>query len=161
MADSGLPLPMTVNPVPEGYTTVTPYLAVSDVAKLIEFLKRTFGAEETERLVRPDGTIYHAEVRIGDSMVMMGEPAGDAEEAPETPGTLYVYVEDADAAYERALQAGATSIMEPTDMFYGDRNAGVEDAFGNLWYLATRFEDVPPEEIKRRSNEHVREHAHD
>lgn len=160
LAGRALPPPMAVNPMPEGYHTVTPYLAVADVAHLIDFLKQTFDAEETERLTRPDGTTYHAEVRIGDSTVMMGEPAGDAEESPETPGTLYVYVEDTDATYARALQAGATSIMEPTDMFWGDRNAGVQDAFGNLWYVATHFEDVPPDEIRRLSDEHV-QHQHE
>lgn len=151
-----MPSRMTVRPIPEGHHTVTSYLAVTGVDKLINFVKDTFGATVTERLTRPDGSIYHAEVRIGDSVVMMGEPTADS---LETPGMLYVYVEDTDAAYERALAAGAASIMEPADMFYGDRNAGVKDPLGNIWYIATHFEDVPPEELKRRSDEHVQQQA--
>ena len=140
---------MTVKPVPDGYHTVTPYLVVQDVAGLIDFLERAFDAEETERMQSPDGPIMHAEVRIGDSVVMMGE-AG--EDTPPMPAMLHLYLEDADAAYQRALDAGATSLREPEDQFYGDRTAGVKDDFGNQWWLATHIEDVTPEEMQRRAD---------
>jgi PhnB protein len=99
-------------------------------------------------MAHPDGTIMHAEVKIGDSIVMMGEARGDCK---PMPGSLYVYVNDADATYRRALQAGATSMMEPGDQFYGDRTAGVKDPSGNQWTIATHREDVPPEELRRRA----------
>ena len=139
---------MAVKPVPDGYHTVTPYLTVPGVAKLIEFVQRAFDAVEVhECMKRPDGTIMHAEVKIGDSMVMMGEPMG----CPPSPAALYLYVPDTDAIYRRALAAGATSLMEPADQFYGDRNAGVRDPAGNHWWIATHKEDVPPAELARRA----------
>lgn len=121
---------MAVKPIPDGYHTVTPYLIVQGVAKLIDFLKQAFEAEEIHRTTRPDGTIMHAVVRIGDSVVMMGE-------FKPMPGSIYLYVNDTDATYKRALQAGAASMMEPADQFYGDRNAGVKDPVGNHWWIAT------------------------
>lgn len=138
---------MAVKPIPEGYHTVTPYLIGHGTAELIDFLKKSFGAEEKERHMRPDGAIMHAEVRIGDSIVMMGE-ASDQFKA--MPTSIHLYVEDVDAAYTRAVQAGGTSLREPADQFYGDRNAGVVDASGNQWWLATHVEDVSPEEMQRR-----------
>lgn len=138
---------MAVKPIPDGYHTVTPYLVVAEVAQLIDFLKQAFGAAEIQRTTRPDGSIGHAEVRMGDSRVMMGEAGG---EFPPMPGMLHLYVEDADALYQRALQAGATSLREPEDQFYGDRMAGVKDKFGNQWWIATHIEDVSPEEMARR-----------
>lgn len=135
-----------VSPVPDGYHTVTPYLTVKGVAGLIDFLKQAFDAVETERLPGPDGKVGHAEVRIGDSVVMMGEAPGEP-----MPAMLYLYVADADASYKRALEAGATSLMEPADQFYGDRSGGVKDPFGNCWYVATRKENVSPEELRRRA----------
>ncbi len=140
---------MGVKPIPEGYHTVTPYLAVNGAEKLLSFVKQAFGAEETFRMARPDGPIAHAEVRIGDSMVMMGE-AGQAE-GGRMPGMLHLYVEDVDAVYQRALDCGATSIRGPEDQFYGDRSAGVKDVCGNQWWIATHIEDVPPEELRRRT----------
>jgi PhnB protein len=134
--------------IPDGYHTVTPYLIVSRVSSLIDFLKQVFDAEERERIQMPDGRIMHAEVRIGDSVVMMGE-AADSQAA--MPAMLHIYLEDADAAYRRALAAGATSLREPEDQFYGDRTAGVQDAFGNQWWLATHIEDVSAEEMQRRA----------
>jgi PhnB protein len=142
---------MATRPIPEGYHSITPYLVVEGVARLIDFMKRAFGAEERERMLRPDGSIGHAEVRIGDSVVMMGEARG---EHRPMPGTLYLYVEDTDAVYRRALDAGGASVMEPTDMFYGDRNAGVKDPCGNFWYIATRKEDLSSEELQRRAKTH-------
>jgi PhnB protein len=139
---------MAVKPIPEGYHTVTPMLVVEGVDKLINFLKQAFNAFEKERVARPDGKIMHAEVRIGDSMLMMGEPPGSFK---HMPGSFYLYVEDVDAVYRRAIEAGATSVMEPADQFYGDRNGGVKDSIGNLWWIATHKEDVAPEELARRS----------
>jgi len=139
---------MPVKPIPEGYHSVTPYLVVEGVAALIDFLKQAFDAHEIERMARPDGTIQHAEVRIGDSVVMMGETPAETESMPTT---LYLYVSDTDATYARALQAGATSVREPADQFYGDRSAGVKDRSGNFWYIATHVEDVSREELARRA----------
>jgi PhnB protein len=138
---------MPVRPIPEGYHTLTPYLVVTDVPRLIDFLKSAFHAEERERMTRPDGSVMHAEVTIGDSILMMGGAQGDR--AP-MPACLYVYVADIDAAYARALAAGATSLREPTSQFYGDRTGGVEDPLGNQWWIATHVEDVPPDEMRRR-----------
>jgi uncharacterized glyoxalase superfamily protein PhnB len=137
-----------VRAIPEGYHTVTPYLIVEGASRLIDFMKQAFDAREVERMAMPDGTIRHAEVKVGDSMIMMGDAGGDWK---AMPASLYLYVDDADATYRRALQAGATSLMEPADQFYGDRNAGVKDPVGNIWWIATHKEDVAPEEIKRRA----------
>lgn len=139
---------MAVNPVPDGYHTVTPYLIVEGVAKLIDFMTQAFGAKESHRTTLPDGSIMHAEVRIGDSAVMMGEAKGQWK---PMPASLYLYVNDTDAVYQRALQAGASSIMEPADQFYGDRNAGVKDPSGNSWWIATHIEDVSPGELAKRA----------
>ena len=138
---------MGVNPIPEGYRTVTPYLVVDGAANVLEFVKQAFGAEEKFRMDTPDGTIGHAEVQIGDSMVMLGD-AGD--QNPAMPAMIHLYVDDCDATYERALGAGGTSEREPTDQFYGDRSAGVRDPAGNLWWIATHVEDVPEEELAKR-----------
>ena len=137
---------MTLNYVPEGAPTVTPYLAVKGVAGLIDFLKAIFGAKELDRVVLPDGRIMNASVQLGDSRLMMGDP-GDR--PPET-AMLYVYVPDCDAVYERALAAGATSLVAPVDMFYGDRTAAFQDASGNKWWVATHKEDVPRDELMKR-----------
>jgi PhnB protein len=107
---------------------------------VIDFLKRAFAADEVARYAGPDGTIYHAQVRIGDSVIEMGEAHGPYQPMPTM---FYLYVEDADAWYRRALQAGATSISEPADQPYGDRKAGVKDPFDNVWYVATPIKDVP------------------
>ena len=147
---------MSVKPIPDGYHTVTPYLRVAGVAALIDFLTQAFDAKQIERMARPDGTVMHAEVKIGDSVVMMGEPTGDM--AP-LPAMIYLYLADTDAAYKRAMEAGGTSLMEPTNQFYGDRNAGVKDPCGNLWWIATRVEDVPPEELTRRSEAFLKNQA--
>ena len=138
----------TVKPIPDGYHTVTPYLVVRDVPRLIDFLRQAFGATEIMRSARPDGSIMHAEVTIGDSRVMMGEAST---EWPPMPGCVHLYVVDTDALYHLALQAGAKSLREPTDQFYGDRMAGVQDPIGNQWWIATRTENVSPAEIARRA----------
>lgn len=139
---------MAVKPIPDGFHSVTPYLVVPGVAKLIDFMKQAFGAREIERMAMPDGTIMHAEVRIDDSIIMMGESSA---QHPAAPTHLYLYVKDADAVCRRALQAGASSVMEPADQFYGDRHGGVKDPSGNTWWIATHIEDVSREEIERRA----------
>ncbi len=139
---------MAVKPIPDGYQRVIPYLVVERVAPLIAFLQSVFDGEVIERMEAADGRIMHAEVRIGDSVVMMAEAK---EGYPARPGTLYVYVPDVDAAYRRALHAGASSLLEPADQFYGDRNAGVVDAEGTQWWIGARVEEVPPEELQRRA----------
>ena len=134
--------------LPEGLHTATPYLTIEGVPRLIEFLVHVFDARETERMARPDGKIAHAEVIIGDSVIMMGEAR---DEWKPMPASIYLYVNDTDETYKRALQEGATSLMEPADQFYGDRNAGVRDPVGNVWWIATHKEDVSPEELKSRA----------
>ena len=136
--------------VPEGCHAVTPYLTVVDAARLIDFLKRAFGATERARIPRPDGSVMHAQVYVGDSLLMIGEPQG-----PWKPRSsmLYHYVADVDSIYQQALAAGATSVVAPTDMFYGDRSACVKDTADNDWWIATRLEEPSVEEIKRRANE--------
>jgi len=120
---------MAVKSIPDGFHTVTPYLVVPGVTTLLDFLKQAFDAQELlSPMLRADGSVGHAEVKIGDSIIMMGEPMGDMQ---PMPCSLYLYVQDADAVYQRALQAGATSLMEPADQFYGDRSAGVQDTVGN------------------------------
>src|ERR1035441_7648487 len=120
-----------VKPIPEGYHTVTPYLVVQGVGRLIDFMKAAFDAQEIFRMPMPDGSIGHAEMRIGNSMIMLGE-ARDQFKA--MPTTLNLYLEDVDAAYARALAAGATAVSEPKNQFYGDRSGGVRDMCGNHWY---------------------------
>ena len=138
---------MSVKPIPEGFHTLTPYIVVSGVGKLIDFLKAAFEAKEILRHCRPDGAVMHAQFQIGDSFIMMGElPPGK----PALQTALYLYVPDVDAVYARAVAAGGVSIMAPMDMFYGDRNGGVTDAWGNQWWIATHVEDVSGEEIDRR-----------
>jgi uncharacterized glyoxalase superfamily protein PhnB len=139
---------MAVKPIPDGHSTVIPYLCVPDVAGLIAFLQKTFDAKEVYRTTLPDGGIMHAHVHIGSSSVMMGQTPPDYK---ATQGMLYVYVTDVDAVYRRALDAGATSMAQPDDQFYGDRVAAVKDLAGNQWWIATRKEEVPEEEIVRRA----------
>lgn len=132
---------MAVKAVPEGWHTVTPRLFVTDAAKLVDFLKHAFAASGE---FRNDGP---SEIHIGDSIVMVAE-AGVRD---AMPAFLYIYLDDADGAYRRAVEGGATVIEEPQDMFYGDRRATVRDPFGNIWQIATHKEDLTPEEIRRRA----------
>lgn len=132
-----------VSPVPKGYHTLTPYLVAQDAAGVIEFVKQTFGAEQTFQSIGSAGGI-HAEVRVGDSMLMIGGGGPQLSWRGEPlPQSLHAYVKDADAVYQRALQAGATSMEQPTDQPYGDREAGVKDKAGNVWWIATRKEGGP------------------
>jgi len=137
---------MAVAPIPEGFHTITPYLGVRHAERCIDFLKEAFDAQEIHRSTDPEGVIGHAQLRIGDSMLMLSEAC---EQWPATPCAVYLYVPDVDATYRRAVQAGASSLMEPADQFYGDRGAGVRDAFGNTWWLGTHIRDVPPDELEK------------
>lgn len=139
-----------VKPVPEGQPTVTPYLIVEDAGRQIEFLVEAFGAVEDGRTTTDDGRVMHAQVSLGDSKVMMGEAAGAWE---PMPSSVHLYVEDCDAVYQRALDAGATVVMEMQDQFYGDRQGGVRDPNGNVWWISTHMEDVPEEDMARRMKE--------
>jgi uncharacterized glyoxalase superfamily protein PhnB len=123
--------------VPTGYQSVSPYLIVADVPALLDFLSAAFDAAELHRTPRPDGTIAHAEARVGDSVVMIGQAAG---EWTPVPATLFLWVDDVDATYRRALAGGATSLGEPEDKPYGDRMAGVTDPMGNRWWLGRPVE---------------------
>jgi PhnB protein len=145
-----------VKPIPEGYPQVTPYLVVDGAGAAIEFYGKVFGATERMRLPGPDGTIGHAELQLGDSLIMV------ADEAPQfglrgpraiggTPVTISVYVEDVDGVVERAVQAGATVLRPVEDQFYGDRSGQFEDPFGHRWSVATHVEDISPEEMGRRA----------
>jgi PhnB protein len=138
---------MAVKPIPEGLHTVTPYLVVESVDQLIDFVKAAFGAKEVLRHKGPGRATMHAEVKIGDSRVMLGQAS---ERAKPTPSMLYLYVNDVDATYKQAIRAGGTSIMEPVDMFYGDRSGAVSDPVGIQWWIATHIEDVSDEEVAHR-----------
>ena len=138
--------------IPEGYTTVTPWLISPDTAQLIDYVTAAFGAEELYRLTAGDGTIGHAEVRIGNAIVMMF----DAPPVwPSTPGFLRLYVDDADAVHQQAVAAGGTSVTEVTHLYFGDRAGRVRDPLGNLWWIHTRIEDVSAEELERRLTDPV------
>ena len=143
---------MAVNPVPEGYHTVTPFLTLKDAAGAIDFYKKAFGAQERFRMPTPDGKVAHAELQIGDSVVMLSE----ALQEPVTSASIYLYVPNADATFDRAVKAGAQSTMLLTDMFWGDRFGRVTDPFGVRWGIATHKEDLSPEEIGRRAAQAMR-----
>ena len=145
---------MAVRPIPEGYHEVTPYLIVDGAEEAIRFYERAFGAEEVMRLPMGD-KIGHAEIRIGDSMIMLSDEWPDfGKLGPKARGgatsSLLIYTEDVDAAYERAIAAGATAERPPEDQFWGDRMGSLVDPFGHSWSLATHIEDVPEEEMRRR-----------
>lgn len=140
-------MPSPVKPIPDGYHTVTPYLIVEDALAILDFLERAFGATVLDRYLAPDGSVTHAEFRIGDSLVMLG---GASAQYPAIAAMLHLYVEDVDAVYRQALAAGATSLREPENMPYGDRSGGVKDPAGNQWWIATHVEDVSSEELARR-----------
>jgi uncharacterized glyoxalase superfamily protein PhnB len=130
---------MTVKPVPDGYHTVTPYLVVPDAPAFIEFLGRALGATERMRMPSEGSAIMHAEVQVGDSVIML---ASATDVANAKTAMLHIYLPDVDAAYQRAITAGCESMREPADQTYGDRSAGVKDRWGNEWWLATHIKDV-------------------
>ena len=145
-----------VNPIPEGYPRVTPYLIVDDGAAAIDFYTSVLGATERMRMAGPEGRVGHAELNVGDSVIML------ADEHPEmnavgpktvggTPVSIHVYVEDSDGAFERAIEAGARSLAPVEDKFYGDRSGSFEDPFGHHWNVSTHVEDVPVEEMAKRA----------
>ena len=147
-----------VNPIPEGYPRVTPYLIVDDGAAAIGFYTSVLGASERMRMAGPDGKVGHAELNVGDSVIML------ADEHPEmnavgpktvggTPVSIHVYVADSDSVFERAIEAGAKSLAPMEDKFYGDRSGSFEDPFGHHWNVATHVEDVPEEEMAKRAEE--------
>lgn len=143
-----------VKPIPQGYHTITPYLVVDGAEKIVSFMKEAFGAQPVfEPMMRPDGKIMHAEYKIGDSVVMISDAS---ERAKPTSAMLHLYVPNVDAVYQKALQAGATSMIEPADMFYGDRSGGVKDPAGNQWHIGTHIEDVAPDELKKRALEFMK-----
>jgi PhnB protein len=147
---------MATKPVPEGYHTVSPYLAVEDAAAAIEFYKRAFGAKERMRMDAPGGKIGHAELEIGDSVVMLSDPFPQSSTKPpkELGGTstsVMLYVEDVDEIVKQAVDAGAKVTMEVENQFWGDRFGSVTDPFGHSWSIATHVEDVPPEEMAERA----------
>ena len=144
---------MTVQFIPPGYHTITPYLIVSGLPGVISFLETVFEAKTTVApMLRPDGTIMHTELQVGDSRIMMAEAT---EQWKPMPSSIFLYLPDCDASYKRALSAGATSLMEPADQFYGDRMGGVLDPSGNQWWVATHVEDVTPVEMERRKAEYL------
>ena len=145
---------MAVNPIPDGYHAVTPYLIVAGGARAIEFYKAVFGATEVMRLPGPNG-VAHAEIRIGDSVVMLADESPDMGfKSPValggSPLSLMLYVADVDATFQRALAAGAVAKRPVQDQFYGDRSGTLEDPFGHIWTVATHVEDVSPQEIEKR-----------
>jgi PhnB protein len=145
-----------VKPIPEGYHSVTPYLILSGAGDAIAFYKKALGAEEVMRLAEPGGKVNHAEIRIGDSRVMLADEHPEIQAlSPKTVGgspvSIHLYVEDVDAAVERALAAGAKLVRPVADQFYGDRVGGIEDPFGYRWFIATHKEDLTMEEIRRRA----------
>jgi PhnB protein len=143
---------------PPGFHTVTAGLCVRDTAKAIDFYEHAFGATELVRMAAPDGPIMHAEIKIGDSIVFLSDEKPEmGRSSPQTvgrpTGALYLYVENVDAAFKQAIDAGARELMAPSNMFWGDRFAQVADPFGHHWGLATRVEDVSPDEMERRGRE--------
>ena len=138
----------SVNPIPDGYTAITPYLIVENAAGLIDFLVKAFGAVERLRVPMPQGGIGHAEVEINGAALMLADALPP--EYPPTSTLIHLYVEDADAVYAQAIAAGATRVAEPADQFYGDRLARITDPQGNQWSIATHVEDVEPDELTRR-----------
>ena len=148
-----------VKHVPEGYHTATPYLIVKGAADAIEFYKRAFGATEVLRLAEPGGRVGHAEIKIGDSHIMLADEFPEINQrSPQTlggsPVSIMLYDEDVDARVEQAIKAGAKLFRPIKDQFYGDRVGGVEDPFGYQWFIATHVEDVTPEEMRRRAAAH-------
>jgi PhnB protein len=147
---------MATKPIPEGYHTASPYLAVDDAARAIEYYTKAFGAKEVVRMDAPGGKIGHAELEIGDSRIMLSDPFPQSSTKPPkelggTTASVFMYVEDVDAVVKQAVDAGATVTMEVADQFWGDRFGSITDPFGHSWSIATHVEDVPPEEMADRA----------
>jgi len=155
---------MTAKAIPDGYHTATPYLIVNGAAEAIEFYERVFGATELLRMTDPQGRIGHAEIRIGDSVIMLADEHPDmGYRGPRSMGgssvSILLYVDDVDTIFDRALSAGATVQRPIANQFYGDRSGKLEDPFGHVWSIATHVEDVPPEEMRRRAEAVMRTSA--
>jgi PhnB protein len=155
---------MATKPIPDGYHTATPYLIVNGAAEAIEFYKRAFGASELLRMTDPQGRIGHAEIRVGDSVIMLADEHPDmGYRGPRSMGgssvSILLYVDDVDTIFDRALSAGATVQRPIANQFYGDRSGKLEDPFGHVWSIATHVEDVPPEEMRRRAEAAMRSSA--
>jgi PhnB protein len=143
-------------PIPEGYHTATPYLIIKDAAKAIEFYKKAFGAKEMMRMSQPDGRIGHAEIKIGNSPIMLADEfpemgARSPQSLGGSPVSILLYVEDVDAFAEQAVAAGTKVVRPVKDQFYGDRSGSFEDPFGHQWHIATHVEDVAPDELRKRA----------
>jgi PhnB protein len=136
------------NYIPDNCHAVTPYLVVPDAKRLIEFLEQAFGGAASEKVTRPDGGVLHAQVRIADSLLMIGEPPPGHQ---TWPTVLYLYVPNCDATFQKAVAAGGESQMPPADMFYGDRSGSLKDPAGNMWWIATHKEELSTEEIQQRA----------
>jgi PhnB protein len=141
---------MAVHPIPKGFHSITPYFSVSGAAKFIDFLKNAFGAAETSQTQNADGTIMHAAVKIGDSMIELSDARPGV---PPTRMTIHLYVENMDVVYHAAVRAGAHPVREPSFQAYGDHESTVTDPFGNTWYISTHVEDVSAEEFAKRMSE--------
>ena len=155
---------MAVKPIPEGYRRVTPYLVIQGASAAIDYYKKVFGATERGRMEAPGGMIGHAELTIGDSVVMLADEFGEMGfKSPKvlggSPVSLVLYVENVDEVFKRAVDAGGRSIRPVENQFYGDRMGTLEDPFGHVWSIGTHVEDVSPEEMKRRSEEMTKQHS--
>jgi len=153
-----------IRPIPTGFHTLTPTLTVDNAAEAIEFYKRAFGAQEVERCLGPSNKVMHAEIRIGDSTLMLNDEFPDWDcRSPKTIGgtasAIYVYVEHVDKVFDRAVKAGATVVMPLQDQFWGDRCGQIIDPYGHKWSIATHVEDVSPEEMQRRQEEWLKQPA--
>lgn len=158
-------MPNQVKPIPEGYHSVTPYLVVNDGARAIDFYQRAFGAKEMVRMDGPGGKIMHAELKIGDSMIMLAdEMPGAGTRSPQSLGGttvgIFLYFEDVDKVFKQATSAGAKVDMPLSDQFWGDRYGKLSDPFGHSWALATHKEDVKPEEMKKRARQAMEKVSH-
>jgi PhnB protein len=155
---------MRTKPIPDGYHTVTPFLAVHNGSEAIEFYKKAFGAKEMSRFMTPDGHMVHGEIKIGDSTIMLAEEMPDHHwQSPDKlngfSAQMYLYVEDVDAFFKKAVAAGAKEVEPIKDQFYGDRSGALEDPFGHRWWVATHVEDVPQDELQKRAQESMASHT--
>jgi len=153
-----------VNPIPTGFHAATPYLTLNDCASAIDFYKKAFGAQEIMRMEGPAGKIGHAEIKIGDSVIMLADemPGGGGRSPKSLGGTsagIFLYVTDVDSSYQHAVNAGAQAEMPPADMFWGDRFGKLTDPFGHSWAMATHKEDVAPQEMQKRMKEEMGKRA--
>lgn len=151
-----------VSPIPEGYHTITPSIIVDNARAAIEFYIKGFGAREKERDIGPAGKIWHATLKIGDSLFMLMDEfpemgAKSAKRLGDAPGSIWLYVRDVDKFYQQAVKAGAATVRQPTDEFWGDRSATIEDPFGHTWSIATRKEKLTPREFEKRKKEAIQE----